>query len=157
MKENCGYYFFFKCWPSLGDHLFDQNLWSIFQSSLHIRFTDYISSYKMSWKWYDYIMPKAGFEAWSEQGCCLWRLQSHWVVFNCFFAESRQAIYRWIWWKVTTLHSFLFTFTLVKLLLMGHSQPYPYTHNIVENRPTLLLIINWYSLRFHKLIYSSTG
>ena len=26
---------FFLCWPSLGEHLFDRLLWSIFQSSIH--------------------------------------------------------------------------------------------------------------------------
>ena len=28
--------FFFNFWPSFGGHLFDHDLWSIFQSSLHI-------------------------------------------------------------------------------------------------------------------------
>ena len=32
---------FFKHWPSLGEHLFDHLLWSIFQSSLHINYKLY--------------------------------------------------------------------------------------------------------------------
>ena len=33
--ERCIFLFFYnKCWPSYGEHLFDHHLWSLFQSSL---------------------------------------------------------------------------------------------------------------------------
>ena len=48
---------FFKCWPSIGENLFDHHLWSICQSSLHTLqitfsscYTEWMNEWMNEWK-----------------------------------------------------------------------------------------------------------